>query len=153
MSSGEVQRYRNRVLESRYRDHFMELTKVSAINKELAESMPTSSGELIPVEDMNITQKLSYGIVQVLSKPNTHRLRELYIQLRVLWLHSVWLGAFSLEKVHQRIKRILWHSNRHDEHVLAMNSARFGDWQARLHVCLVRHETNVVIDAFLASRR
>lgn len=148
----DIFKYRMNLLDSCFRTHFANLTQLCKFPADLVESMILGSGEKRRVNDMNHSQRLAHDIIQILSKPNTHRMRELYIQLLIMWPHALWLGELSLEKVHQRIIRTLTHSNRHDEHILAMKNARFSDWQGRLHSCILYQDEEVFIDGLLAAR-
>lgn len=56
--------------------------------------------------------------------------------MRLMFVHPVWVGELSMEKVHQRVKRALKYMNFHSEHILAVNAIRFQDWQGRLHSCM-----------------
>ncbi len=73
--------------------------------------------------------------IEILSKPNLHRLRELVQQLVWMWPHVSWCGEITLEKAHQGIKYSLKKSNNKDEHTFVMDSMRFSHWQHRLAEC------------------
>ena len=152
MSAAEIEKFRRNAVESKFRIHWKNLLKVCIVSDELEQSMLLNSGQLRPVKEFNFEQRLAFDTIRILSKPNTHRIREFFLQLIFLWPHAVWFGELSLEKVHQRIKRTLQHSNRHNEHSLALQNCRFSDWQGRLHSCFIRHGHELVIDALLASR-
>lgn len=122
--------------ENSYVQHFLALQCLCNVSKEEQCALLDDDDNVVLNASTPHNLRFAYYAVRALSKPDTHRLRELYVQLRDLWPQAVWISELSLERGHQRVKRILRHTNHHDEHVLDMNGARFCDWQARLIAAL-----------------
>lgn len=93
--------------ENNYLQHFLALRALCDVSKEDQCALLDDDDNVVINSSTPHNLRFAYFTVRALSKPNTHRLRELYVQLRDFWPHVIWLSELSLEKGHQRVKRIL----------------------------------------------
>ncbi len=89
---------------------------------------------------------LYHTCLQLVSKPNVHRLYEFHAQSIMMWRHPVWVGELSLQRAHRTVKHSLLRDNNENEHIHIMQTIRFSDWKAPLNSCYRKVEGNWTID-------
>jgi len=92
------------VLDRAFKKYVDSLTDLCAMSPDMVQRITTVTNEVIPVKKMTEADKRLYMCVRLLDKPNTHRLREYYVQHTQHWYSSVHTSELGLEKTHQVVK-------------------------------------------------
>lgn len=129
---------RKRIIKS-FKLHIESISNICTIPDETSNDMLDSNGNIRNRRNLSQSQKSLLDALHALSKPNTHRLLELYHQWRRFNWHIGWAGELSLEKTHQLYKKHISHSNNHDVHCTSMYSAITKDWKQRMRSCVGMH--------------
>lgn len=130
----------NDSVRSTFVSHMQSLSDMWRLDEADANAMLDDNGQVLVGGSFPSALRARYDSVQETDCPNTHRLRELYVQHMLMWSHASWLSELSLKCAHQRVKRIQKHSNNHGEQHLAMRAIRFNDWQGRILSCVRQSE-------------